>query len=199
MKLNILILTHNRPILFKRCLTSVLNNLPEYVNIIVNNDSCDIEEVHHKQIEYFYYSSKNLSNVYKFLFDKIKENDHIMFLEDDDYIVKNFYNNLQYNHTSPDLTYMNFVPVNLNEYQRNDFKIETVNNLFQLSQMVFKKSCCTTFPVDNDIHNDWVLFQNVLENAKTIETIKTPMFIQTVDGKDNISFKEYNKDERFNS
>ena len=47
MMLSILILTHNRPQLFKRALTSVLNNLPDYeIEILVNNDSQDIEEIY---------------------------------------------------------------------------------------------------------------------------------------------------------
>jgi hypothetical protein len=42
------------------------------------------------------------------------------------------------------------------------------------------------------------MFQEVLKESKTQTLIKTPVFIQTDDGKDNISYKEYNKDERFN-
>lgn len=44
MKLSILILTHKRPELFQRCLESALHMLPENVEIIVNNDSNDIQK-----------------------------------------------------------------------------------------------------------------------------------------------------------
>jgi glycosyltransferase involved in cell wall biosynthesis len=56
MKLSILILTHNRPILFKRCINSVLNNLPNFdIEILVNNDSKDITEIYHDNVNIFYY------------------------------------------------------------------------------------------------------------------------------------------------
>ena len=52
MKLSILILTHNRPKLFKRCIKSVIKNLPDFdIEILVNNDSNDIEEVYRAQGE----------------------------------------------------------------------------------------------------------------------------------------------------
>ena len=56
MKLSILILTHNRPLLFERCINSVLNNLPNYdIEILVNNDSNDITEIHNDKVNIYYY------------------------------------------------------------------------------------------------------------------------------------------------
>ena len=195
--LSILILTHNRPKLFKRCLNSVLNNLPKYVEIIVNNDSNDIIEIDHLQVTYHYYKSNNLSNVYKFLLDK-SNNDMIMYLEDDDYLVKTFWKNFtRYFRKDIDLYYMNYIPVANSDLKiGKEFKIEKENNLFQLSQIIFNKNNVSSFPDDNNIYNDWKLFQQVKTNK--IQLIKVPMFVQTTDGHDNISFKEFNNDKRFN-
>ena len=93
MKLSILILTHNRPSLFKRCITSVLNNLPNYnIEILVNNDSNDISEVYSDKVDisYFYKKTEKLTDIYKFLFDQSK-GEYIFYLEDDDYIRSNFF------------------------------------------------------------------------------------------------------------
>ena len=49
MKLSVLIPTHNRPKLFTRCLTSVLDTLDGLeFEVIVNNDSNDITEINTK-------------------------------------------------------------------------------------------------------------------------------------------------------
>ena len=57
-KLSILILTHNRPDLFQRCLHSVLSQLDDRtdVEIIVNNDSNDIREINDSRVTYYYKS-----------------------------------------------------------------------------------------------------------------------------------------------
>ncbi len=193
--ISILILTHNRPKLFKRCLLSVLNNLPNNVRIIVNNDTKDIQEINHSQVHYYYYKNNNLSKIYEFLLNKSPYN-KVMFLEDDDYVVDQFWKHID---TSYDMHYMNYVPVDKRDLKLGkEFQIETENNLFQLSQIIFKKDYITKFPDGNNIYNDWKLFQDVLKSSKNIKIIKTPMFIQTTDGKNNISFKEFNNDKRFN-
>lgn len=192
---SILILTHNRPKLFERCLKSILNNIPDTVEVIVNNDSNDISEIKHKQVKYFYKKSNNLSDLYKMLFDYATQ-EYVYFLEDDDYLIPNFWNII--NNLNKDLYYMNFIPSNVSKtVPILKFKMETENNMFQLSQILFKKKCCSNFPEGNYLDNDWKLFQNVLSNCNTIKLIRVPMFVQTTDGKDNISFKEYNNDKRF--
>lgn len=200
MNISVLILTHNRPKLFKRCLYSVLNNIPKNVDILVNNDSNDIEEIVHPQIKYFYKKSENLSTLYKYLFNKTLS-EYVYFLEDDDYIIDNFWDILSNisSNVKYDLYYMNFRRDIDTILSKNmlQFKQEKENNKFQLSQILFKKDKCSDFPDGNYLDNDWKLYQNVLKNSKTTKIIKIPMFIQTTDGKDNISFKEFNSDQRF--
>ena len=82
MKLSILILTHNRPKLFKRCIDSVIKNLPDFdIEILVNNDSNDIEEVYSENItiKYFYKKYKELGETYRFLYFESK-GEYIFFL-----------------------------------------------------------------------------------------------------------------------
>lgn len=192
MKLSILILTHNRPKLFERCLKSALKNKPDYVEIIVNNDSSDITEI--PGISYFYNKHNDLSCTYEFLFDKA-QGEYIYFLEDDDYLTDNFYKLIDFNY---DINYMNYwhfdEHLNLTKYKF--FEIENENKLFQLGQIMFKKSLLTEFPKGNALHNDWNLFQSI-KNKGTIKIINNKMFIQTQDGKDNISSQFYCSDERF--
>lgn len=199
MQISFLILTHNRPKLFKRCIESIINqNFEIDIEILVNNDSNDIEEICLPYIKYYYNSSQNLSELYKHLYDKANGK-YIYFIEDDDYILPRFSSIINKElHNNYDLFYMNYIPVDLINVKLSKFEIETKNHMFQLSQILFKKECVKNFPNDNHIHNDWNLFQNIYTNTKNIKLISLPMFKQTCDGKDNISFKEYNKDARFN-
>ncbi len=183
MNLSILLLTHKRPNLFNRCLSSALVDIPKNVEILVNNDSNDIVEVKHPQVSYFYYKNSDLSKVYKHLFD-LSTKDYIYYLEDDDVLSKLFY---KYIDLSYDLNFLNYTPVDMHDFKAK-FKIETTNDLFQLSQIIFKKDLLTNFPTGNYRDNDWYLFQTVLKNAKTINLIKQRLFRQTTDGNDNISF-----------
>jgi glycosyltransferase involved in cell wall biosynthesis len=199
MKISVLLLTHNRPLLFKRCIDSLLHNLPDSIEILVNNDSSDIVPVIHPQVSYFYFSDDSLSSVYKFLFDKAS-NEYIFFLEDDDFLVPDFWSNLSSSFDHSDLFYMNFITEKISDQVFPfQFKIESENNLFQLSQLIFKKNTVSSFPSIDHLHNDWFLFQNILSNISfsNIKLISIPMFAQTVDGKDNISFKQYCSDIRF--
>lgn len=84
MQMSILILTHKRPDLFNRCILSALKNIPNNIEIIVNNDSNDITEIPHPQVQYFYENPEHLSDKYKFILDKAK-GEFIYYLEDDDY------------------------------------------------------------------------------------------------------------------
>ena len=57
MLLSILILTHNRPTLFKRCISSVIDNFIESqfdIEVIVNNDTRDITEVYDDRFDIRY-------------------------------------------------------------------------------------------------------------------------------------------------
>ena len=82
----------------------------------------------------------------------------------------------------------------------SDFKQEKMNLNFQLSQIVFKKFLITdqTFPKDNKLDNDWLMYQEIEKQTDSITLISNLMFIQTTDGNDNISFPHLNKDIRWN-
>lgn len=191
--ISVLILTHNRPELFKRCLLSVLKIVPTNVEILVNNDSNDIDEISHPQVKYSYYQNNDLSQVYKYLFDKAI-GEYIYFLEDDDYMNKLFFEKIDRQY---DINYFYFISSDIKDTYKmlNNFELPSENTLFQLSQILFKKSLVKTFPEGNYLDNDWKLFQHIKNDS--IKLIKYPAFTQTSDAKDNISFEEYNIDERF--
>jgi len=205
MKLSILIPTHKRPELFKRCLKSarlLLDN--NNVEIIVNNDSDDvIPEDYHPNITYYFNKFDNLSKVYQFLLSKAS-GEYVYFLEDDDYLVKNFEVPLvadiiagnycpTYN-TDDKLTFMRLF---------NDALLtpeEFVSNLnlehLQLSQFIFKRKVIEhfPFPMDNNVHNDINLVMFAAKHSKQVLTLNKVLFYQTIDGGDNISFEGTNKE-----
>lgn len=213
-KLSICILTHNRPKLFKRCIESILNNtFAEYsFEILVNNDSKDIQEIYHDnvRVKYFYKKEYDISKLYHFLF-KESEGDYIFFIEDDDYVLKNFFNKIDLNY---DVNYSEYISQpHLEEGINVALKRQKINRklkneklkkfidkgnfyYFQLSQIVFKKSVLKKFPTGNILNNDLNLFLN-LKQKSTFNYIKEPTFVQTTDGRDNISFDNLNTDQRF--
>jgi len=196
-KLSFLILTHNRPELFKRCLLSILQfDYPFEIEILVNNDSQDITEIYSEKhnIKYSYIRSNTLSHLYKYLFETSR-GEYIYYLEDDDYLSKNF---LKHLNLKCDVLYMNYKKVDT-FLNFSKFKIEEINENFQLSQIIFRRILINekSFPNNNDLDNDWKLFQSLKNNTTDMLLIPNIMFIQTCDGKDNISFPEYNKDVRW--
>lgn len=216
MKLSILILTHNRPLLFKRCIKSVLNNLPNYdIEILVNNDSNDITEIYSDgvNISYYYEKNKKLTDTYKFLYEQSK-GEYIFYLEDDDYLKSNFFKFLNFNY---DVNFLNYLSKDILTYKRNltsYYKrfftklksLSKINNLseflntyeprdFQFSQIVFKKNGIKYWPTEDNIFNDYKIFKSL--ELETIFYISKPLWVQTTDGKDNISFNVHNKDKRF--
>ena len=202
-KLSILILTHNRPELFKRAINSVIN-LPN-VEIIVNNDSCDIEEIYNAK--YFYRKSDNLSDIYNFLIEQ-SSGEYLYFLEDDDYCTSNMLKYQEF--LTEDIIYCSFIPDNsFLEYSKyfRYFPNKVISNIdlhneldqnykykFQLSQIIFKKSCIIEVMQGNYLDNDYRFFRNLIGNVRMLNK---PLFIQTTDGKDNISYKQYCRDDRF--
>ena len=184
--LSILILTHNRPKLFERCLNSVLKLNLKDIEILVNNDSNDVFE--NSNYKLFKIKSENLGEIYFNLFKNAKGK-YIYFLEDDDYLLdsfKDFYEE----------TLKNNSDFSIAKYIRHNFKPVNFNKEdFQLSQVIFKKSKISKFPFDNNIENDYKLYINN-KNDNTLISNKC-IFKQTIDGKDNISFKCFNKDKRF--
>jgi glycosyltransferase involved in cell wall biosynthesis len=216
MKLSILILTHNRPILFKRCIDSVLNTLPDYsIEILVNNDTKDIQEIHTEDtnVQYSYYQSYDLSKTYENLFNRAR-GEYIYFLEDDDYIKPDFFSALDFNY---DVNYLEYISQPLIEElgPAQQLKRMTLNrclshvsNLmefldcyddrdFQLGQIMFKRCLVSQFPEGNNINNDLELFRSLIRSKATIKYILGQRWIQTTSGGDNISFDNLNRDDRF--
>lgn len=206
MDLSILILTHNRPKLFDRCIKSLknieLNTTGINYEILVNNDSGDIPVSN----DYKLYNKKSddLSDLYYLLY-KESRGKYIYFLEDDDIILKSFCNVIKDTIVNDyDLAYCNFLKVynqsrglnlkdnliDFNIVENQDFFYE-----FQLSRCIFKKSKILKFPKGNNIFNDYILFKNI--KTKYIKTYRSCIYKQTIDGNDNISFKSLNKDSRF--
>lgn len=197
--ISILILTHNRPKYFERCIGSVLralnNTKTNYnIEILVNNDSRDICELRANNIRYFYEKSDNLSDLYKLLFNESRGR-FVYFLEDDDYILSKFFDYINLDFS------WNFLNFKLHEIKeaieesRKKFDLPTHNTHFQLSQLFFKKECITQFPDGNALDNDWKL----LEQLREYDCCLVPqyMFVQTKDAGDNISDENLNKDTRW--
>lgn len=208
MKISILILSHNRPKLFERCITSVIKAYENYncdIEIIVNNDSNDITELYHDKIDikYYYKQSENLGSLYKHIYDLVSK-EYIYFLEDDDIMDVSFFKTL--NEYSEDIFYFNYTPytwsnqfIEFFKYTNNEFlsKEEFLNGFndynFQFGQICFKKKCLKNFPIDNRLDNDFKIFKELQGSFRVINKF---LFTQTIDGGDNISF-EFNKDERW--
>jgi len=198
MRLSILILTHKRPVLFKRCLESVLAQITPGVEILVNNDSFDIEEIKHPQVKYFYYRPASLCEIYEFLLRMARGN-YVYYLEDDDYLAEGFLEQ----ELNADLIVGNYCP----KYQTTDtlkfmtmYKDEWITpedflaNLntedLQLSQHIYNRRHIFdfNFPRDNNIHNDIKLTKHAALKARNIRTVSKVFYFQTIDGGDNISF-----------
>jgi glycosyltransferase involved in cell wall biosynthesis len=214
-KLSILILTHNRPSLFDRCIKSVLSqNTDIKYEIIVNNDSHDIKEIYSDSVDVTYHYKKyyDISKIYKFLYEKSR-GEYIYFLEDDDYVDDNFFTVLDFDY---DINFLNYIQKSyilehgivgiFKRFIKPHMELSSIHNTekflscyndrdFQLGQIVFKKNLVKNFPVGNIIHNDYKLFKSLVPS--TIKYIQKPVWVQTNDGNDNISFEEFNTDERF--
>jgi glycosyltransferase involved in cell wall biosynthesis len=198
MRLSILILTHNRPKLFARCLKSVLSQLPEGVEIIINNDSNDIEEIQHPSVTYHYNKFSSLCEIYKFLLEQATQ-EYVYFLEDDDYLAKGFFN-IELN---ADLIVGNYYPTydtkDVLEYMTlwktewlssDEFTSKINDEHLQLSQHIFKRKKILgfEFKMDSNIHNDIRLVRYASSQSDKIHTLNKVFYYQTIDGGDNISF-----------
>jgi glycosyltransferase involved in cell wall biosynthesis len=214
MKLSILILTHRRPLLFERCVNSVLSGIPEGVEVLVNNDTADITEV--PGATYFYERSDDLSALYRVLYERAR-GDHVFFLEDDDYVMGSFYEEVM-GKLETDVLFFNYMPrvsfykgdsmVKYFEYFSPMERLRSAGTLgdfldgftdtrhFQLSQLVFRRDRLREFPSGNRIDNDLRLLRS-LDPRSTFRYVFKPLWAQTDDGRDNISFKEWCKDPRF--
>jgi glycosyltransferase involved in cell wall biosynthesis len=198
MKLSILILTHNRPKLFTRCLESVLSQITADVEVLVNNDSHDITEIDHPQVKYFYYASGSLCEKYKFLLE-VAQGEYVYYLEDDDYLTKDFLTVTldadliagNYCPTYPTDDMLTFMTMYKDNQLTSDQFLDNLNTEhLQLSQHIYKRNTIIDFdfPMDSHVHNDVKLTVHAALKATNIRTINKVFFFQTVDGGDNISF-----------
>lgn len=172
------------------------------IEILVNNDSHDIEEYYHEYIPiiYTYNESQNLGTLYKQLFDKASK-EYVYFLEDDDIMCRDFFNNL--NNCSSDIIYGKYKPANFDKsfisffrhfgFVKDLFLEEYDDHNFQFGQIVFRKTALDEFPEDNNLDNDFLIFKRLKGSFEIVSGI---FYIQTRDGKDAIS-STYNKDPRW--
>ncbi len=206
--ISILILTHNRPLLFKRCINSILKqNTNIQYEILVNNDTCDISEIYHPSIsiKYFYEQRDDLSKIYEFLFNESKY-PYVFYLEDDDYMLPDFFKYIDF---TSDINFCEYVShphisyegINIALYRQKinrkyshyktaeQFIKDADMEYFQLSQLCcWKKKLLLDFPTGNNIHNDLVLFKYISKNAESFNYIAKKLWVQTTHGGDNISF-----------
>ena len=197
--LTILILTHNRPQLFYR----LFNIIKQYeCEIIVNNDSNDVLTLpngNYKNIRLFHNKFSNLSDIYKFLILKVNTS-WFYILEDDD-IPLNFFK-----------AFVNFSDLNFNDLNFNDLNFDAIvgsyftfdkrfvkydleSKDFQLSQIIFKNKTFNFNSLYDRCNGDCIYndYYFVKENIFNPFVTNYCFYKQTVDGKDNISFPEYNK------
>lgn len=216
--LSILILTHNRPELFQRAIASVLDNLPDFpIEILVNNDSRDISEVYSMStdITYFYEQSQVLSNLYSLLYNNAR-GEFIYFLEDDDYLLPGFFDNIDLTYDVNFFEYMSYPLIRIlgvaQAYRliAKSRKINHKDNLkmfikefddeeFQLGQILFRKSKLPLLPSGNNIYNDYKMLCMLANANCSFKYVHAPLWVQTTDGNDNISFPCLNIDDRFKS
>ena len=177
---------------------SVLDQIYSGVEIIVNNDSSDIKEIKHPQVQYFYHKFNSLCEIYEFLLSK-STGTHVYYLEDDDYVIGDFLEQP----LDADLIVGNYCPKyqtpNMMEFMTmyrdgHPTSAEFIQNLnhehLQLSQHIYRRESIADFefPKDSHINNDIKLTLHAAANAKTIRTANKVFYFQTIDGGDNISF-----------
>lgn len=198
MDLSFLILTSKRPEQFQKCINSCLNiidmNKHLKFEIIVNNDSIDIEEISNDtkncNIQYFY-KQYELNDLYKFIFDKSTGN-YIYYLEDDDILLNSFQSVLDnlYSYQVHVGLYKSFnskitSQVLMDIVIANQYNTFPKIKYFQLSQMIFKRKEYK-FPETFNLLNDEILFQTVYNESESICYYKKLFFQQGI-GNDNIS------------
>ena len=209
MKISVLIPTHNRPQLFKRCIESVITAYKHYnvdLEILVNNDSRDIQELYSDLVQYEYNQSDDLSDIYRGLFGRASK-EYVYFLEDDDIMSKEFF--YEISRFKEDIFYFNYIPfewhhhfISFFEYTgkkgtKEEFLDGYDDHNFQFGQICFKKECLDIkdFPTGNNVHNDFEVFRKLRGSFRTIPKF---LYRQTIDGGDNISFRHTEKDDKWN-
>lgn len=216
MSLDILILTHNRPHLFTRCIDSVLNQTRTdvQVNVYVNNDTSDITEVYDDRfnIKYTYNRFEELSDIYRHLYNN-SVGDYVLFLEDDDYLHKEYLEHITFAH---DVYFTNYIsmpilntkgiksisttyqPRKLTECSNlSEFRVGMKYRYFQMSQMLFRRKVAKEFyergTIPSTLDYDAKLL-NSFPGESTIKYLYKTLWVQTTDGQDNVSFAHLNNE-----
>lgn len=216
MKISILILTHNRPGLFNRCIDSVfIQTFPSDINveILINNDTKDIEEKFSRSmdVKYFYETTEELSEIYRRLYMR-STGDYVYFLEDDDYLNEKFSTTMSYTH---DIYFHNYYSTPLAcehgvsaaisrvrqstnlSYTKTTSEFRKIfrSRYYQLGQICFRRKLGEEFfSIKNrptELSYDLQLFES-FSGTTTIKYISTPTWVQTTDGGDNLSFDTLN-------
>lgn len=216
MGLTICILTHNRRSLFTRCIESVISAIESCpggfeVEVLVNNDTMDITEKVNPFITYYYKQFKYLDSVYKYLLSRCTKS-HVMFLEDDDYLLPTILSQLDLTYDINFVEYvrdMKFIKNHIAEFGVTNTKSFEHKNSFntldqfisgntlidlQLSQIIFNKKCILkSLPEFRsgplNIKNDERLLYELLDRSSTFKYINKKCWVQTTDGGDNLTFK----------
>ena len=179
MKLSILIPTHNRPKLFTHCIKTALlaiKSTDYQCEIIVNNDSSDIDHVYDSvvPIQYLEYKSPKLTDIYEKLYN-VATGEYVCYLEDDDYYMRHMLKDINFNHdmymteyvSEPLMRELGMVGAMNRLFVNRKIKCDTPakylsqfdNRDFQLGQVIFKRTA-VSFPENDHINNDIILPSN---------------------------------------
>jgi len=200
MQISVLIPTHNRPALFERCIESVISayeRFPVELEILVNNDSNDIREVHSGITSYTYERYDDLSSIYLSLFNRATK-EYVYILEDDDIMSPDFFEVLSV--IDSDIFYFNYTPYKWHPHfikffkytdrvcTKDEFLDGYDQHNFQFGQICFKRKCLDAreFPVGNVMSNDFEVFKKLRGSFTTVNKF---LYTQTTDGGDNLSFR----------
>jgi len=185
-------------------LASVLSQIQPGVEILVNNDSHDIQEIAHPQVKYFYHRPDSLCEIYRFLLIQA-QGEYVYYLEDDDYLVADFLEqrlsgdliagNYCPRYETPDM--LSMMTMYKDEWLTPDDFLDRLRENeehLQLSQHIYKRHHILDFdfPLDSNIHNDVKLTVHAVLKVRSVRTVNKVFYFQTVDGGDNISFNHEN-------
>lgn len=187
--LTILVPTHNRPKLFYRLFEIIKKYECE---IVINNDSNDVFTIpigNYKNCRLYHHKFDNLSNIYQFMISCV--NTSWFYIIEDDDIPFNVFKAFS------DINIKSQIDAICGSYYTFDkkfIKYDLYSKEFQLSQVIFKnKPFDFSFLYDhcdgNCIYNDFYFVKNNIFNPFITNYC---FYKQTTDGKDNISFPEYN-------
>ena len=153
--------------------------------------------------------STNLGDLYKELYDSVPIGEYFLFLEDDDFLIQPIVSDdVQTDVTTCGYRSKDNVNDSINWQSarrmyniRGDINVfsryEKLYGCFQISCFIAKKKSLEDDVLvwDNNLSNDYKLFDSYLNKAESIHYKRGALFEQTV--LDNISFPSKNKDSRW--